>query len=323
MGLRARDSLRQIPAVRKLYYSMFNAHSFANLYWHDVMLADTVRMETYAHAIDKLVKPGMVVVDLGTGSGVLACLAAQRGATVHAIEHTQMIERAQVLAQKNNLSNITFHRMHSKDFNPSQKVDVILHEQIGMHLIDEDMVENIIDLRDRVLKPGGLILPGHFELFLDPIELRADRVMPYLWEQRFHGLDFSSFRPEPVPWLSGNGYDKRALEPDDVGKVLAKECSLLRLDLHTMATATLPTRWSMSRKLQKSGRLDGLAMYFKAGFDDEVFFLTGPSQTRTHWTPRLFRTEAQKVKAGQTIGCEVNAGNPTNADTWTWQHSIT
>src|SRR5687767_824071 len=70
-------ALRKIPAVRRLYYSMVNADAFDDLFWHDLMLADTVRVDHYARAIAKHVRPGMVVLDLGTGSGVLACLAAQ------------------------------------------------------------------------------------------------------------------------------------------------------------------------------------------------------------------------------------------------------
>lgn len=323
LGILARNSLRSVPAVRKLYYSVFNAESFGNIFWHDVMLADRVRMTNYAHAIKKHIKPGMVVVDLGTGSGVLACLAAQRGATVHAIEHTEMIERAKVLASHNGITNITFHRTHSKEFSLPEKVDVILHEQIGMNLIDEDMVENILDLRDRVLKPSGKILPGHFELFFDPVELKTESRLPYLHEQKFEGLDFACFRDNAqLPWAAGEGYDKRALEPADVKKVLKKGCSVMTLDLHTLPNPTLPKEWTLTTKLDAAGRLDGFALYFKIEFDKQIAFQTGPNDTRTHWTPRLFRTEAQKVKSGAKITLHVDAANPTNAATWTWEHQV-
>jgi len=81
--------------------------------------------------------------------------------------------------------------MHSRDFEAPAPVDVILHEQIGHNLVDEDMVENVVSLRDRVLAKGGIVLPSHFALYADPVQLHADRTMPFGWEHRFHDLDFS------------------------------------------------------------------------------------------------------------------------------------
>ncbi len=95
-----------------------------------------------------------------TGSGVLACLAARRARKVYAIEHSTLIDRATLLAQSNGITNVEFLRVHSRDFAPPEKVDVLLHEQIGMNLVDEDMIANLGDLRRRVLTPGGLILRG-------------------------------------------------------------------------------------------------------------------------------------------------------------------
>src|SRR5689334_13163164 len=48
----------------------------------------------------------MAAIDLGAGSGSLACLAAQRGAGVYAIEHANIMERARQLAASNRLDHI-------------------------------------------------------------------------------------------------------------------------------------------------------------------------------------------------------------------------
>ncbi len=45
--------------------------------WHMAMLLDEVRVGWFAHAIAATVRPGDVVLDLGTGTGLLAMLAAR------------------------------------------------------------------------------------------------------------------------------------------------------------------------------------------------------------------------------------------------------
>lgn len=324
LARRTIHAIRSVPAVRREAYRVSNRGGFANISWHDGMLADRVRLRAYARAIDRYVQPGMVVVDLGTGSGVLACLAAQRGARVYAIEHTEVIEHARELARTNDLaSSITFHRMHSRDFDAPEPIDVILHEQIGHNLIDEDMVENVVSLRDRALAPGGIVLPAKFQLYADPVQLRPDRTVPYGWEHRFHGLDFSCLAPPPGMRTGGeDGRDKRWLAPDDVERNLAPEQSVLQIDLGTMKRDGLPVRLAYETELAASGRLDGFAQYFEVAFDDTLRFKTGPGHPHTHWDGRLLRTEAHDVARGQHLSFEMIASDPTDAQRWRWSYRI-
>ena len=60
---------------------MYTVHDFAR------MAADGARMNAFAQAIARAVKPGSVVVDLGAGTGIFSLLAAKAGAKrVHAID---------------------------------------------------------------------------------------------------------------------------------------------------------------------------------------------------------------------------------------------
>ncbi|MFQ5690254.1 MAG: hypothetical protein ACE5HQ_08280 [Gemmatimonadota bacterium] len=45
---------------------------------HEKLLADEVRISAYCRAIEKYVDEGDVVIDLGTGTGVLAFMAAEQ-----------------------------------------------------------------------------------------------------------------------------------------------------------------------------------------------------------------------------------------------------
>jgi hypothetical protein len=39
-----------------------------------------------------------------------------------------------------------------------------------------------LDLRDRLLRPRGLILLSHFQFYYEPMTLRADRRISLIWE---------------------------------------------------------------------------------------------------------------------------------------------
>ena len=45
---------------------------------HRLMIQDTVRTEAYEHALKELVRPGMEVIDVGAGSGILSLFAARQ-----------------------------------------------------------------------------------------------------------------------------------------------------------------------------------------------------------------------------------------------------
>src|SRR5688572_4899000 len=173
-------------------YRAYNGRMFAGFHEQERMLADQPRMAFYHAAVARHIQPGDRVIDLGTGTGILAAFAARRGAAhVYAIDHSEILIHARALAAANEIENVEFIATHSTEFRVDEPVDVILHEQMGDCLFDEAMVANVTDLRDRVLKPGGLILPGVFEFYCEPIKVRDGRLVPFLWEMNVHGYDYA------------------------------------------------------------------------------------------------------------------------------------
>ena len=66
-------------------YRDFNGRYFSGFYEQERMLADKPRMEFYRAAIQRRIQPGDRVIDLGTGTGILAALASRRGAAGEAV----------------------------------------------------------------------------------------------------------------------------------------------------------------------------------------------------------------------------------------------
>ena len=87
--------------------SGYDGLAISSFDFHHSMLADELRTTSFLSAIKSSVKPGDVVVDIGTGTGVLSVFAAKAGASrVYAIEREPIIEVARDIASRNGLSDI-------------------------------------------------------------------------------------------------------------------------------------------------------------------------------------------------------------------------
>jgi protein arginine N-methyltransferase 1 len=304
------------PRVRQLAYQLRNRGVFADLYQHDRMLADRVRVDAYAAAIAKHIHPGDVVIDLGTGSGVLALMAARQGARVHAIEHGPIIEAAREVARDNGVTTIEFHQLHSGRLELPEKVDAIVHEQIGDALFDEHVVKNIADLRDRLLKPGGHVYPARLRLFVEPVQLQELYRAPYAWQQEVHGLRFRAL--ERFGDTQGHGYVYRTFRPFPFDRFLCRPEPVVSIDLETANESDLPKRIAYERPVERAGLLDGFAVYFEVDFDDEVGFSSSPDATPTSWGTPLLRVGSREVSPGETIRLELTADDLADPASWRW-----
>ncbi|KAK4391648.1 protein arginine N-methyltransferase PRMT10 [Sesamum angolense] len=137
--------------------------TYGFLYHQKEMLSDRVRMDAYYNAIfeNKHHFQGKTVLDVGTGSGILAIWSAQAGARkVYAVEATKMAEHALELVKANKLQNVVEVIEGSmEDVTLPEKVDVIISEWMGYFLLRESMLDSVICARDRWLKPNGVMRP--------------------------------------------------------------------------------------------------------------------------------------------------------------------
>ncbi|MFT7172222.1 MAG: protein arginine N-methyltransferase 1 [Paracoccaceae bacterium] len=301
-------------------YRQFNEEYFADLHAQERMLSDEPRMAFYHTAITRHIKSGDRVIDLGTGTGILAAFASRQGAEqVYAVDHSTIIEHAKRLAAENGIENVDFEDVHSSKFYLDEPVDVILHEQIGDFLFDEAMVPNVCDLRDRLLKAGGLILPSQFELFCEPMTLHDDRRVPYIWELTdVYGFDFSSMgrsRPKDMEYYR--------LVSCDLGVVkhfLGNPVPIVQVDLHTITESTLPLKVSFRRKVIKEGLLDGLVVYMKARVDDDLVLSSSPLDPgrAPHWGFRILRLDQSHVEIGDELEVTLTVKDWSDPETWEW-----
>ena len=135
--------------------------TYAEIEVHRSMICDRVRTDAFRRAIDSVVRPGDIVLDVGAGTGNLSLFAARAGAArVYAVERTTVAVMAQELAAANGFEEIV-RVIHGDvmDVELPERVDVIVSEWLGGFGIDEGMLVPVIAARDRWLKPGGVMVP--------------------------------------------------------------------------------------------------------------------------------------------------------------------
>ena len=180
------------------YANYFSA--YADLHHQKIMLTDTHRMTAYHDAIMKNqhVFRDKVVMDVGSGSGILAVWAAKAGAKrVYAVEYTDMAKHARKVVEANGVDHVVtviqgavedvtipvedweaFHLQTEEDAaateecpadddddasisckqQQSKVVDIIISEWMGYFLLRESMLDSVIRARDMFLKPKSGIL---------------------------------------------------------------------------------------------------------------------------------------------------------------------
>jgi type I protein arginine methyltransferase len=304
--------------IRDAVYQRWNADEFTDLFEHEKMLADRVRVRAYHEAITRQIRPDDVVVDLGTGTGILAMFVARVAKRVYAVDHSDFIEVAEAVARHHGFRNITFVQEHSGSFTPPEQVDVVVHEQMGDELTNEDMITNLLDLRHRILAEGGRILPSRFELFVEPDSLTTSAHVPHLWELEVEGIDFGFLGATTLlePYQRRR-YGRRRVTCDEVSQLLSDPAPVVSFDLDVLPDASvLPREVGVTRRATRAGSLDGYLVYFRAIFDERTALSTSPDAPQTSWRNRFLRTPRRDVVPGDDLSYTVQFPDLRRPSTW-------
>ena len=128
----------------------------AGVDYHRRLLEDTVRTQAFRDAIDRVVGPDDVVVDVGAGTGVLSLFAAHAGARkVYAIESTPIAHLARQIVADNGLGGvIEVIQGDAAEVTLPEKATVLVSECIGNFLMSDGMVRTLEACRKH-LAPGA------------------------------------------------------------------------------------------------------------------------------------------------------------------------
>jgi protein arginine N-methyltransferase 7 len=135
--------------------------------WHAAIANDGPRLAAYDAALRRAVKPGDCVLEIGTGSGILAMMAARAGAAeVITCEMNPVIaERARhIIAQNGYADRVRVIAKHSDALrlgvDMSRRADVLVSEIIGTSLLGENVLPVMDMVADRLLREDGAMIPA-------------------------------------------------------------------------------------------------------------------------------------------------------------------
>ena len=168
--------------------------SSSELIEHAGYFRDSRKLAAYQKALDDVVRPGDVVVDLGAGTGLLGLMAARAGAgRVYMVDSGPILGAALEVAERNGHADIIVAvRGASTDVVLPEPADVVVCDQIGGFVYDAGVLEYFDDARQRFLKPGGTLVPGAFTLHVAPVTAAGPRADVDVWADNPSGFDTSA-----------------------------------------------------------------------------------------------------------------------------------
>ncbi|SBT78822.1 protein arginine N-methyltransferase 1, putative [Plasmodium ovale] len=259
----------------------FNSYNYIHI--HEDMIKDEVRTRTYYDAIRKnehLIK-GKIVLDVGSGTGILSFFAATCGAKhVYSIEKSNIIYTALKIRDQNNLTEkITFIKGLAEEIElPVDKVDIIISEWMGYCLLYENMLDTVLYCRDKWLKEGGLIFPDKAYMYMAGIEDSLYREEKFDFWRNCYDLNFSPV----LPILK----EEVVIDYVDKNFIVTDTCCILTLDLNTCTKDHLSFVSPFKLRMIRKDYLHALVIWFDVSFSachTEISFTTGPYGGHTHW----------------------------------------
>ena len=280
------------------------------------MVTSEPRMSAYAQALREAITPGCAVIDIGAGPGIFSVLACQYGAdSVVAIEPGDIIQLGRQFAAANDCADrIAFVQGLSTDYRPSSKADVIISDIRGGLPLFERHIPAIIDARERLLRPGGSLIPMR-----DTIRIAlAENAEAYLlhekpWLDNRFGLDLSAGAS-----FATSVRTKAAMSQADL---LSDAKDLLVLDYREVTQTDADC--SVSLVATRPGTAHGLQLWFDAELADRIGFSTAPGEPEQIYGQNFFPlARPVQLAPGDCVDVQVTARLVDGSYVWGWNSSI-
>ena len=279
---------------------------------HRGLLLDQTRTNAFRDAIRQVVTPGSVVLDLGTGSGILSFFACEAGARrVFAVDATHSADLAAFLARQLGYSDrIEVIHAHSTKVELPERADILVTETLGAFGFNERILSCVIDARARLLRPGAAIIPQRIDLAVVPVELPEvfDRYVGF-WRKEQFGFDLS-----PLAVFASN---VMYVADVDNAAFLATPATVISADLTSIASANVSGHAHF--QTSRAGLLCGFSGWFRATLAPGIELSNEVAGT-TNWEHAFLPLESPiPVEQGTPVDLDLETSDGLS---WRWRGRI-
>lgn len=248
--------------------------------WHWEMLHDEERSELYDKAIAHVVSPEHLVLDVGTGSGLLSMMAARAGAQeIIACEGQPAVAEIarQVIKKAGHDDVITVvpklsTAMRVPDDLP-RRADVLVTETVDCALLGEGILPTIAHAREHLLTDDAVILPCGGRVFAQLIESTSLYHKNHVG--RLYGFDLTDFNQ-----LSSIEYfDSRIRHHEH--RALSEPIEVFKFDFYRDTAE--PRRAEFVVPPSKAGTCHAVVFWFELELLPGISMTNSPTAPNSHW----------------------------------------
>jgi len=294
-----RAATERLPEDEELQFALRLHMSGMVPAWHIPMINDDERNAAYARAVERAVRPGDLVFEIGTGSGLVAMMAARAGAglvvTCEAVPILAEVAKATV-ARNGYSDRIKVLSKRSTQVtlgeDMPQKADVFMSELINIGMLAPNMLPIIQHARANLVKPDARIIPEAAVVWGQMMQCdHLARINPV---RHIDGFDLSAFDAFRSP-----GYAQLDLGADPHHMLSHRfraldfdfRVDMREADLHPLAVIATET-----------GICHGIAFWFDLVLDAETIYRSESRSRTNHWKQAMhFFPEPVPVKPGDRL----------------------
>lgn len=263
---------------------------FYGLGYHRRMLTDRLRTESFRDALEELITPDDVVVDIGAGTGILSLFAARAGARrVFAVESTPIAGLArQIIADNDFADVIEVFEADARTVELPEPATILVSECLGNFVLSDGML-NVLRDSKRLLTPNARIIPSVIDLELAPSRVSALLGGIDYWRDPLYGFDYSSALAAAFNEIYQTQAPSALLvaPPQNYTSVVLTE---------TSPGGSNTLLWTFEER----SLVDSVLAYFSAQLSESVHLHTGPDYD-THWGQMVFPLPSTEVDPGDQL----------------------
>lgn len=248
--------------------------------WHFPMLNDINRNDAFKKAIKRAIHPDNTVLDVGTGTGLLAMMAASEGAksvtsceTIRSVAHIAK----KIIALNGFEEQITIVPKKSDELvigrDMTERADILVTETVDCGLVGEGILPIIRHARESLLAPEARIIPG-----------RAVIKFSLLDSSTIHNLNFVS-NADSFDVSLFNTFSTVSYFPVRLWiyphRLLTQPSTALEFDFYN--DALNPQQRKISVQVEHSGTVHGIVFWFEMDLGNGIELSNAMDNSKSHW----------------------------------------